>query len=259
GRARRAFNMSGGLHHAMPSRASGFCHINDAVLAIHALLRAGKRVAYVDIDAHHGDGVEHAFYTRSDVLTISIHQTGYTIFPGSGFVEDIGDGPGEGYAVNVPLQPGAGDDAYDRALEEVVLPLLEAYAPDVLTTQLGADAIVGDAVANLRVSLRGFERSVTRFRSLDLPWIAFGGGGYDMGNVVRAWTLAWGVMVESDLPDEIPTTWAKRAASHGVSVPSLRGPDETPATPDGVMKDLDDVIERLRVTVFPIASERAKP
>jgi acetoin utilization protein AcuC len=258
GRARRAFNMSGGLHHAMPSRASGFCHINDAVLAIHALLRGGRRVAYVDIDAHHGDGVEHAFYTRSDVLTISIHQTGYTIFPGSGFVEDVGDGPGEGYAVNIPLLPGAGDDAYDRAFDEVIIPLLEAYAPDVLATQLGADAILGDAVANLRISLRGFERSVRRFRSLDLPWIAFGGGGYDVGNVVRAWTLAWGVIVEADLPDEVPTGWAKRAATHGVSVPSLRGPDEAPSTSEHVMEDLVGVIGRLRETVFPIVSEVAR-
>jgi len=252
GRARRAFNMAGGLHHAMPSRASGFCHINDAVLAIHELLRAGKRVAYVDIDAHHGDGVEQAFYTRNDVLTISIHQTGYTIFPGSGFVEDFGDGPGEGLAVNIPLQPGAGDAAYERAFEEVILPLLEAYGPDVLTTQLGADAICGDVVANLRMSLRGFERSVQRFRDLDLPWIAFGGGGYDVGNVVRAWTLAWGSMVESDVPDEIPASWSARAASYGVAVSSLRGPKETPATSDGVMRALDAEIERLRSTVFPI-------
>ena len=258
GRARRAFNMSGGLHHAMPSRASGFCHINDAVLAIHALLRAGKRVAYIDIDAHHGDGVEHAFYTRSDVLTISIHQTGYTIFPGSGFVEDIGDGAGAGYAVNIPLLPGAGDDAYERAFDELIVPLFEAYAPDVLATQLGADAILGDVVANLRISLRGFERSVKRFRDLDLPWIAFGGGGYDVGSVVRAWTLAWGVMVGSDLPDEIPTAWAKRAASHGVTVPSLRGPVGTPSTSEDAMEDLDGVIEQLRETVFPIVSEVAR-
>ena len=254
GRARRAFNMSGGLHHAMPSRASGFCHINDVVLAIHALLRAGKRVAYVDIDAHHGDGVEHAFYTRGDVLTISIHQTGYTIFPGSGFVEDIGDGPGEAYAVNIPLLPGAGDEAYDRTFDEVIAPLLEAFAPDVLATQLGADAILGDAVANLRISLRGFERSVRRFRDLDLPWLAFGGGGYDLGNVVRAWALAWGVMVESDLPDEIPPAWAEQAALCGVTVPSLRGSDEAAPTSDHVMEALDGVIEQLRETVFPIVS-----
>jgi len=246
GRAQRAFNMCGGLHHAMPSRASGFCHINDSVLAIHELLKAGKRVAYVDIDAHHGDGVEHAFYTRSDVLTISIHQSGYTIFPGSGFVEDTGSGEGEGFAINVPLTPGAGDEAYDRSMEEVVLPALEAFAPDVLTTQLGADAIGGDAVANLQLSLRCFERCVERFRQLGLPWLAFGGGGYDVGNVVRAWTLAWARMVEADLPDEIPGSWVSNAAEFGVSVPSLRGPDEPTPTPDRVMEALDEMIGTIR-------------
>ena len=246
GRARRAFNMCGGLHHAMPSRASGFCHINDAVLAIHELLKAGKRVAYVDIDAHHGDGVEHAFYTRSDVLTISIHQSGYTIFPGSGFVEDTGSGDGEGFAINVPLTPGAGDAAYDRSMEEVVLPALEAFAPDVLTTQLGADAVGGDAVANLQLSLRCFERCVDRFRQLGLPWLALGGGGYNVGNVVRAWTLAWARMVEADLPDEIPGSWVSSAAKFGVSIPSLRGPDEPTPTPDRVMEALDETIGTIR-------------
>jgi len=256
GRASRAFNMSGGLHHAMPSRASGFCHINDIVLAIHALVDAGKRVAYIDIDAHHGDGVEHAFYTRDDVLTISVHQTGYTIFPGSGFVEDIGDGAGRGFAVNVPLLPGAGDEALDRSLEEVVLPALELFAPDVIATQFGADAILGDPVAGLRYSLRGFERAVHRFRGLDLPWLAFGGGGYDIGNVVRAWTLVWAAMVEADLSEEIPSDWATQAAVHRVPASSLRGPtEEPPQTSASVLEDLDGVVERLRETVFPILGD----
>ncbi len=255
GRARRAFNMAGGLHHAMPARASGFCHINDIVLALHALLRAGKRVAYIDIDAHHGDGVEHAFFTRSDILTISVHQSGFTIFPGSGFVEEIGDGPGKGYAVNVPLQPGAGDAAYDLVFEQVILPALDLYEPDVIATQFGADAILGDAVANLRISLRCFERSVQQFRALDLPWLAFGGGGYDVGNVARAWTLAWGAMVGVDLPDEIPTDWATRAAAYGVSISNLRGPTEPEPTPPAVLEDLQGTIDRLRATVFPVLSE----
>jgi acetoin utilization protein AcuC len=250
--------MSGGLHHAMPSRASGFCHINDAVLAIHELLRAGKRVVYVDIDAHHGDGVEHAFYTRNDVLTISIHQSGYTIFPGSGFVEDRGDGAGAGFAVNLPLEPGAVDAAYDRVLEEAVVPLVEAFRPDVVATQLGADAIAGDAVANLRLSLRGFERAVQRFRSLDRPWLAFGGGGYDVGNVVRAWTLAWGTMLEKELPDEIPGEWSTEAATYGVTIGTLRGPEEASATSDRVLESLEREIERVHEMTLPIVSEAGR-
>ena len=250
GHAKRAFNPSGGLHHAMPSRASGFCHINDGVLAIQALTRAGKRVAYVDIDAHHGDGVEHAFYGRSDVLTISIHQSGRTIFPGTGFVNDIGVGDGVGYAVNVPLAPGAGDDAYERAFTEIILPLLRTYQPDVLVTQLGADAVLGDIVANLRLSLRGFEWCLQQFRAVGLPWVALGGGGYDVANVVRAWTLAWGTMLDRELADEIPPQWIAEAAAYDVKAVSLRGTDQLTVSPDHVLIDLNETIEQLKTNVL---------
>lgn len=249
GRSDRAFNLTGGLHHAMPSRASGFCHINDGVLAIQALTRAGKRVAYVDIDAHHGDGVEHAFYSRSDVLTISIHQTGRTIFPGTGFVNDIGEGEGRGYAVNIPLSPGAGDDAYQQAFDELVLPLLRTFQPDVLVTQLGSDAVLGDIVANLRLSLRGFERCLQQFRAVELPWIALGGGGYDVANVVRAWTMAWATLLDRDLPDQIPATWLTEASTYDVSATSLRGTMEMTVSPDHVLSDLDESLEYLRLHV----------
>ncbi len=252
GRASRAFNLAGGLHHAMPSRASGFCHINDGVLAIQAMVRAGKRVAYVDVDAHHGDGVQHAFYTSADVLTVSIHQTGYTIFPGTGFVEEIGQGPGRGTSINVPLAPGAGDEAYERAFDEVVLPVVRAYGPDVLVTQLGSDAIVGDVVANLRMSLRRFERNVLAFRDFGIPWLALGGGGYDVGNVVRAWTLAWSVITETDLPDEIPAEWLTQAARYNVAITKLRGTIDRTPTDEAALEELDRTIEALRESAFSI-------
>jgi len=250
GRSRRAMNLSGGLHHAMPSHASGFCHINDGVLAIQALTQAGKRVAYVDIDAHHGDGVEHAFYGRSDVLTISIHQTGRTIFPGTGFVNDIGEGDGEGYAVNIPLVPGAGDDAYGRAFAEIILPLLRAYQPDVLVTQLGSDAVLGDIVANLRLSLRGFEWCLQQFRGLELPWIALGGGGYDVANVARAWTMAWATMIDRELADEIPPEWITEAAAQDVTAVRLHGTGQATVSPDHVLTDLNETIEQLKTNVL---------
>ena len=246
GRASSAFNLAGGLHHAMPARASGFCHVNDIVLAIYELLNAGKRVAYVDIDAHHGDGVQHAFYTTDKVLTISIHQTGETLFPGTGFVDEIGQGPGQGYAVNIPLLPGARDDAFRRAFDRVVLPLLSAYRPDVLVTQLGADAILGDPVAGLAMSLAGFERLVVTFRSLEIPWLAVGGGGYQIANVVRAWTLAWGAMLGERLDDRIPEAWLTDAASYGVSVSSLRGTTAQDTSSDSVLESLDRAIDSLR-------------
>ena len=257
GHTGRAFNLAGGLHHAMPTRASGFCHVNDGVLAIQRLRAAGKRVTYVDIDAHHGDGVQHAFYDDKDVLTISIHQTGYTIFPGTGFEEEIGHGDGRGYAINLPLLPGAGDEAYDEAFESVILPAIELFRPDVLVTQLGTDAVVGDLLANLRMSLHGFERAVQRFRSVDAPWLALGGGGYDVANVVRAWTLAWGAMLDETLPDEIPAGWMTAAAARGVTASRLRGSPDAPPTPDRAMEALRKSVELIRETVLPILKDAA--
>ncbi len=248
---RVAFNFAGGLHHAMPSRASGFCHINDPVLAIKTLRDAGKRVAYLDIDAHHGDGVQRAFYADDRVLTISIHQSGYTLFPGSGFADEIGEGEGKGYSVNIPLLPGAGDEAYERAFAAVVIPLLEAYSPDVIVTQLGADPLIGDAVADLRLTLHGFEGCVRAISRLDLPWLALGGGGYDVGNVARAWTLAWGIMIGEELPDRIPPGWLTSAASYGITVTSLRG-SKSGFTPERVLSDLDRTIEAIRRDILPI-------
>jgi acetoin utilization protein AcuC len=246
GRAERAFNLAGGLHHAMPASASGFCHINDGVLAIQALTAAGKRVVYVDIDAHHGDGVEYAFYHRADVLTCSIHQTGRTIFPGTGFAYEAGDGDGAGFAVNIPLLPGAGDDAYERAFTECLVPLIRTYQPDVLVTQLGSDAILGDVVANLRLSLRGFERCIHQFREMGLPWLALGGGGYDVGNVVRAWTLAWAAMLDEELPEDIPTAWLTEASVHDVAVSRVRGPKGFTESPDHVLTNLTETLEDVR-------------
>ena len=256
--ATRAFNPAGGLHHAMPTRASGFCHINDGVIAIERLRQAGKRVVYVDIDAHHGDGVQHAFYRARDVLTVSIHQTGYTIFPGTGFEEEIGADDGRGFSINVPLLPGAGDRAYDLAFDELILPAIELFDPDVLVTQLGTDALIGDLLANLRMSLHGFERAVERFRALGVPWLALGGGGYDVGNVIRAWALAWGVMLDEKLPDEIPSLFLTEAAAHGVTVSQLRGPREVPPTSDRVLEALDETIRKVRESTFPILSENRK-
>lgn len=253
GRAEIAFNIAGGLHHAMPSRASGFCHINDVVLAIVPLVEAGKRVAYVDIDAHHGDGVQHAFYRTDQVLTLSVHQDGHTIFPGSGFVSEIGQGEGRGYALNVPLSPGARDDAFERVFDEIVFPALDSYAPDVLVTQLGADALFGDRVANLSMSLSLFERYIERLRALHIPWLALGGGGYAVENVARAWTLAWARMNDLTLPDGIPAEWQEEATRYGIRVNSLRGKEVGDGpSPGRVLDELDRTLCSLKETVFPL-------
>ena len=139
-----AFNISGGLHHAAAGHASGFCVFNDPALAVHYFLNRGMRVAYVDIDAHHGDGVQEAFYADDRVLTISVHESGQYLFPGTGAVAELGEGPGRGYSVNLPLYPYTADDDYVAAFSEVVPPLVRAFAPDVLVTQLGIDSYHSD-------------------------------------------------------------------------------------------------------------------
>ncbi len=210
GEAKRAFNIAGGLHHAHRARASGFCYINDAALAIEYLLRAGKRVAYVDIDAHHGDGVQEFFYNTDKVLTISLHETGASLFPGTGFVEERGHGAGEGYSVNVPLPPGTGDELYLRTFKAIVPRLISAFNPHVLVTQLGADSLYSDPLTHLNLTIKGFIELVRLFAALNLPWVALGGGGYDIGATAAAWALGWAVMNDLDVPEEIPLDFIAR-------------------------------------------------
>jgi len=143
GAARYAFNPSGGFHHAAPSRAGGFCYINDIVLACMRLADAGRRVLFLDLDVHHSDGVQNAFYRRSDVMTISLHESGRTLFPGTGFEDEIGEGKGKGFCANFPLPVGTYDEAYLRVLRDGALPLAAAFAPDVIVLEIGMDGLGG--------------------------------------------------------------------------------------------------------------------
>lgn len=210
GKAKTAFNIAGGLHHAMPNRASGFCYINDAAVAIKYLLKLGKRVAYIDIDAHHGDGVEYAFYDTDRVLTISLHENGQWLFPGTGFVTDTGVGVGKGYSVNVPLPPSTQDGLYLKAFNAIVPLFIEAFAPDVIVTQLGVDSFETDPLTHLGLTTNSFEKMVASFRSFNIPWVALGGGGYDLSNVARAWTLAWAIMNNIEPPVNIPEEFLRK-------------------------------------------------
>ena len=205
-----AFSFSGGLHHAGPARASGFCVFNDAAVLIHALLRRGLRVAYVDIDVHHGDGVQWAFYDSDQVLTISLHESGLYLFPGTGFTTEIGEGPGRGYSANLPLAPFTDDEVYLWAFREVVPPLVEAFGPDIVVSQLGTDTHYLDPLAHLCLTTRGYEAVVREIKALAPRWIALGGGGYVLDVVPRAWALAYGVMLGRDFPDELPIAYARK-------------------------------------------------
>jgi len=197
-----AFNPSGGYHHAGPELAAGFCYINDVALACLILAEADKRVLYLDIDVHHGDGVQNLFYSRNDVMTISLHEDGRTLFPGTGFSEEIGIGDGKGYCVNVPLPVGTYDQAYMKAYNSVVLPLIKAYKPDVIVFELGADALAGDPLAHLQLTNNTYVDIIYSLLDFDIPILMTGGGGYNIDNTVRAWALAWSVLCGADAENQ---------------------------------------------------------
>ena len=214
GRARVAVNYSGGLHHAMRRRASGFCIYNDPAIVCGLLADRGMKVAYVDIDAHHGDGVQAAFYDTDRVLTISLHETGRTLFPGTGFAEERGTGTGAGYSVNVALPAFTDDPAYVHAFDAVVPPLVTRYRPDVLVTQQGIDPHFSDPLTHLQLSTRAREHVVRWFAATPYPWIAMGGGGYDLDAVRRTWSLEYLLMLGAEVPEELhdadPPVWSGR-------------------------------------------------
>ena len=214
GQVEAAFSISGGLHHAMAGYASGFCVFNDPAIAIKAMVRQGLRVAYVDIDCHHGDGVQQAFYDTDQVLTISLHESAAFLFPGTGFTQETGAGKGRGYSVNLPLYPFTTDELYLWAFREVVPPAIEAFRPDVLVTQLGIDSHYLDPITHLALTVQGFGQVVAEFPAMADKWLAMGGGGYDLQAVARAWTVAFGVMSEQGFPDHLPPLYRER---YGVS------------------------------------------
>lgn len=253
-----AFNMGGGLHHAHSARAAGFCYINDPAVMIHYLLKRGRRVAYLDLDAHHGDGVQEAFYETDRVLTISLHESGQTLFPGTGFSYEKGKGEGEGYAVNLPFYVGTDDEVYLWAFEEIVPPLLSSFCPDVLVTQLGIDSHRTDPLTNLSLTIQGFARAVARVRELahqrQWKWIALGGGGYNLNNVPRAWTLVWAIMNDQELDPKIPGGFLEATQGSDFTVDQLWDPPSTefPSHKDRARRYAEEQVEILKKTIFPI-------
>ncbi len=202
GECRHAFNPAGGLHHAQRERASGFCVYNDVAVAAEWLRRQGHRVAVVDVDVHHGDGTQAIFYREPDVLTISIHESGRYLFPGTGFPDEVGEGAGRGTAANLPVQPYTWDEPWLAAFDAVVPPLLRDFRPTVLVTQDGCDTHALDPLAHVQNSTRIWPPVGRAFHDLahelcDGRWVALGGGGYAIREVVpRAWTLLFAEMVE---------------------------------------------------------------
>jgi acetoin utilization protein AcuC len=267
GAATRAVNVAGGLHHAMPDRASGFCVYNDPAVAIARLLdRGAQRIAYVDIDVHHGDGVQAVFWDDPRVLTISLHETPLTLFPGTGFPAETGGTGAAGSAVNVALPPGTGDAGWLRAFHAVVPSIVRAFAPELLFTQCGADTHRLDPLADLRLTVDGQRAAYIALRGLadelcDGRWVATGGGGYALVEVVpRAWThlLAVATGEPLDPGTRTPPRWRELAARRrpGTDVPDTMTDGEEPeeqrwqpgTTPDPV----DKAILATRLASFPL-------
>jgi len=198
-----AVNWAGGLHHAKKSEASGFCYINDIVLAILELLKYHARVLYIDIDIHHGDGVEEAFYTTDRVMCVSFHKFG-DYFPGTGDIRDIGAGAGKYYSVNFPLKDGIDDEAYKSIFKPVIAKIMEVYRPGAIVLQCGADSLTGDRLGCFNLTIKGHADCVEFVKSYGVPLLVLGGGGYTIRNVARCWTYETAVLLNKDVKDDLP-------------------------------------------------------
>ena len=203
GAADIAINWAGGLHHAKKSEASGFCFVNDCVLGILELLKHHQRVLYIDIDIHHGDGVEEAFYNSNRVMTLSLHKFG-EYFPGTGDWMDVGYGKGEGYAVNGPLRDGMDDESYRYLFRPVLDRIMTRFQPTAILLQCGADSLAGDRLGCFNLSLKGHGDCVAAVRDYNLPTLVVGGGGYTMRNVARCWAYETSVLLGTEIADELP-------------------------------------------------------
>ncbi|MCF7955028.1 MAG: acetoin utilization protein AcuC [Phycisphaerae bacterium] len=253
GKARVAFNPSGGFHHAHKYSAAGFCYINDVAMGCQTLTDGGMRVLFLDIDVHHTDGVQEAFYDRNDVMTISLHQDGHTIFPGTGFPQDIGIGQGKGYSVNAPLPMGTYDDAYMKVIRSVVMPLIHSFAPDVIAIEIGADGLAGDPLAGLSLSNNVYGDIIAQLQAFGKPILAVGGGGYNVENTVRAWALCWTALCGKDNPHEsmgLGGVMMESTEWHGGLRDREAFPDE--ATRQAVDPKIDRVIEEVKKNIFSI-------
>ncbi len=266
GKTDHSWNPGGGLHHAHANRAAGFCIFNDVAIACHYLKHRykKKRIMYLDIDVHHGDGVEEQFIADPEVLTLSIHQTGRTLFPGTGYSHEIGEGPGRGYTVNLPLPPYTQDDQYLEAFEAIVPPIIKAYKPEILVMQNGVDTHFQDQLGNLILTTQAFSRISHRVHKLVHKYsngrlVAVGGGGYSYLSVPRCWTIILAQIAGVDVPDQIPEEWRARfkqitqveapTSLHDKEVPKLSQGDK-----DRVGRIASESVNRVQDIVFPLLS-----
>lgn len=258
GKCRHAVNLGDGLHHAMRDKAAGFCVYNDAAVGIeYARRKFGWRVAYVDIDAHHGDGVQWCFYDDPNVLTVSIHQCGRTLYPGTGGANELGSGPGYGTSVNIPLEPGTRDHSWWASFERIVPAALRRFQPDLIVSQHGVDAHFLDPLSHLEVTTGPLNAAARSLHNLahelcDGRWVALGGGGYSIWQVVpRAWTALWAIVSGREIPTEIPARWRKEWSSQADSTlpETIEEPAARAEDPKITAKNLATVAEVERLVM----------
>ena len=252
--ARVVFNPLGGFHHAGADHAEGFCYVNDLAVAIEEISRMGKRVAYIDIDVHFGNGVRDAFASRNDVLCVSIHESGMSLYPWSGFVDDIGEGAGRGYTVNIPLLEGSDDGVYLHAFEFVVPPIVESFKPDIVAAVIGADTHRDDPLGHLNLTSIGYERTVRIINRISPKLLVTGGGGYNLYKTAALWTLAWAAFC--GLEPEDAYAGAIGGMMYGPEAHSGTLRDQ-PYVVSGNLKDqcseyAQDVVTYLKRNLFPI-------
>ena len=264
GQVDHSWNPGGGLHHAHTNKAAGFCIFNDVAIGCHYLKykHGVKRILYLDIDVHHGDGVQEQFYADPSVLTLSIHQTGRTIFPQSGFTNEIGEGEGLGYSVNVPLPPYTNDEQYLEAFEAIVPPVVEAYKPEVILMQNGVDTHFQDELGNLILTTRAFDHISARVHELAHKHVkgrlvAVGGGGYSYLSVPRCWTVILANLTGTKVANEIPEDWRYQFSQiTGLEAPKHLHDTERPAlsavNQDRIGRLVQESVTRTQDLVFPL-------
>jgi acetoin utilization deacetylase AcuC-like enzyme len=241
-------NWSGGLHHARKNEASGFCYINDIVLAILELLKYHSRVLYIDIDIHHGDGVQDAFYLSDRVMTVSFHKYGDSFFPGTGDIIEIGKGMGKFYSLNVPLKDGVTDQQYESLFEPIIRAVIEKFRPSAIVLQCGADSLKDDRIGNFELSLQGHAACVEFVKSFNIPLIVMGGGGYTIRNVARCWANETAVLVDTPIDNNIPHNEYYEHFGPEYKLDSLSSalPLENMNTPSYIEKLREVCLEQLR-------------
>ncbi|KAF4310131.1 Histone deacetylase superfamily [Botryosphaeria dothidea] len=249
GRCDIAVNWAGGLHHAKKGQAGGFCYVNDIVLAILELLRVYQRVLYIDIDIHHGDGVEEAFYTTDRVMTCSFHKFG-EFYPGTGHLMDIGIGKGKKYAVNVPLRDGITDEAYRGIFEAVISDIMKCFRPEAVVLQCGADSLSGDRLGSFNLSMEGHANCVKFVKSFKLPTMVLGGGGYSIRNVARTWAYETSQAVGDSVGKVLPFSdyYEYYCPEYLLDVPQSNMSNDN--TPEYLEKIRSTISDRLRTLPF---------